>query len=65
MHTQPLNVVCTTHTCVRISSSQKAISVVMLSASLVNNSLVHSIVLNFARQYQFSDSKESKEKIKS
>lgn len=74
MHTRPLNVICTTHIRVCISSSQKAafvlvqtkaISLVTLSAALVNSLPVPSSVLNFARQYQFSDSKESKEEMKS
>lgn len=74
MHARPLNVICMTHIRVCISSSQKAafvlvqtkaISLVTLSAALVNSLPVPSSVLNFARQYQFSDSKESKEEMKS
>lgn len=74
MQSQPLNVIGTTHICMCISSSQKAtfdlvqtkaISLVMLSAAPVNSSPVPSSVLNFARQYQSSDSKESKEEMKS
>lgn len=72
--TQPLNVIYIKCICVSISSSQKAffflvqtkaISLVMLSASLVNSLPIPSSVLNFARQYQCSNSKESKEQMKS
>lgn len=74
MNTQPLNVTCATLTRVRISSSQKAtfalvltkaVYLVMLPAALRNSSPVPSSVLKFARQYQFSDSKESKVEMKS
>lgn len=74
MQSQPLNVIGTTPICMCISSSQKAtfdlmqtkaISLVALSAAPVNSLPVPSSVLNFARQYQSSDSKESKEEMKS
>lgn len=74
MNTQPLNVTCATLTRVCISSSQKAtfalvltkaVYLVMLPAALRNSSPVPSSVLKFARQYQFSDSKESKVEMKS
>lgn len=74
MHIQPLNVTCTTLKCVRISSSQKAtfalvltkaIYLVMLPAAWGKSSPFPSSVSKFARQYQFSNSKESKVEMKS
>lgn len=72
MHIQPLNATCATLDCVCISSSQKAtlapvltkaIYLVMLPAAWGNSSPFPSSVLRFARQYQSSDSKESRDEI--
>lgn len=65
MSTQPLDVIGTTHVCVYVFPLPRRLAAVVLSDSLVNIFPVHSNVLNFARQYQFGDSKESKEEIKS
>lgn len=75
MHIQPPNATCTTLKYVYISSSQKATFALVLTKAIYlvllpaawGNSLTFpsSSVLKFARQYQFSDSKESKVKMKS
>lgn len=73
MYTQSLNVTCTTLKCMCISSSQKAtfalvltkaIYLVMLPAVWGNSLPFPRSVLKLARQYQFSDSKESKVEMK-